>query len=1062
MGIICPSCGRNITENEFKNGIYKCRACGNEYLGDDVKDDLMSKLNYANEKRIDNYDFEGALELCREVLEENPESQNANWGALLAEYQIAYLQDVKGDYKPTLLNPNVTTPINKCKYYQKLNTTYRKMADFAEKVRLEVVRESQQIPDYDVFISYKQHVGKSNNIDTEEAKWAAEAYHRLSKLGLRVFYDEVSLNSGTAGWEPHIYAALKSAKYLVVFGSSVDNINAVWVKNEWKRFLSFRKWDVNKTFTIVKKDIKPDELDFDLRSQQMLDVDSSEYNWLKKLVEKVDGHLTKYKVNILLSEAEAFILNRKFKKAKQCYLKVCSADIRNSNGYWGLLMCRFKAMDDYDLVKRRKKIVETSEYNNVFSYAVGEEKERYVKVGSDNLKHNTTGYERKNYNDWRQKTKVARVFKKFFIILFAVLLCVSAVFGGLWYKDLKSKEYSFQLDYGESTGAVTSIKVYVGKEIPELPNNLTIDDKYYMDFVGWFTQPECKGIKVADKDGKSDTILDSKITSLSNRLHQIKLYTGFEIHKYDVTFYDDDGHTILKSVKAEFGTDLEDISNNIFVGDKQVLTWSENLNGSDYSGKITNDLSLYASSFAIKVEYDSNGGNDISTSTVRVGDKVPMPIPERQYYGFEGWAYKDNIVQYGFTAPQENITLVAQWSKTHFSLIRDSNGGLDDSKEMIKAGSTVSLPVLTRQYYRFVGWEYNGSIVDNSFTMPYKDIILTAKWEKTHYAVSLDRTVQYVRIGESITLPNKTQAGYTFNGWDDGNNIYPAGSSYKPTKDITLTAKSDANTYTVSLNANGGSVSSATKEVTYDSIYTLPVPSREGYTFCGWYTENSKNGQRMTNETGSSLTDWNYSEGKTLYAVWTGDYILSFKREDCKDNNGYNSSEKGDGQALNSHNRFEVFDLKLKNCVQNGDTYWIPQGNQLQLSMLMLVDYKSLPKWSGAFPYLTDWREHYVSNDTHNGKVMGTNINNGKIGYGAYYVKITYTDNRVKESNRVNVMQDTKKGDEIKFDLGSINKAIKKIDIIVVYETYVYYWYGVVANTTKRFNWRCEATLNFA
>lgn len=1053
----CPACGGRCGF-EFGKG-YVCDHCLNVYSGAEISDTIIDKLNFANEKRRENYDFDGALQLCGEILKEEPNNQEANWSALLAEYQIVYLQNAKGEYKPTLLNPDVSTPISKCRYYQTLNVDYRRMADFAETVRLEVVRESKQIPDYDVFISYKQHVDNSDTILTEEAEWAAEIYRRLSKTGLRVFYDEVSLKEGTAGWEPHIYSALKSAKYLIVLGSSIKNINSTWVKNEWKRFVSYRKKDKDKTFSVIRKNFKPEELDFDLQSQQMLSIDKPD--WVDTLIKNVNDYFTKYKVEFLLKEAGAFILKRKFKSAKQCYLKVCSADQRNAKGYWGLLMCKLKAMDDYDLVKRRKKIGKTKEYDNAVRYAVGEEKERYEKVGSDNLIHNTTGYERKNYNDWRQKTKVARFFKRFFIILLVVVLCVSAVLGGLWYRDLKSKEYSFQLDYGESTGAVTSIKVHDGKEIPELPNNLTIADKYYMDFVGWFTQPECKGIKVSDKDGKADANLDSKITSLSNSLHQIKLYAGFEIHKYTVTFYDDDGHTILKSVKAEYGTNLDEIDKNIFVGDKQVLTWSEKLNGSDYSGKITNDLALYASSFAIKVEYDSNGGNDIPISTVRVGDKVPMPIPERQYYGFEGWTYKDNIVQYGFTAPQENITLVAQWSKTHFSLTRDSNGGLDDSKEMIKAGNTVSLPVLTRQYYRFVGWEYNGLIVDNSFIMPQKDVILTAQWERTHYAVTLDGTIQYVRIGESITLPTKTKPGYEFEGWEIDGKLCKG--TYTPTDDITITPVFKPHTYTVSLNANGGNVASATAEVKYDSTYKLPVPTREGYEFIGWYTSANSSGQRRTNEEGNSIAKWSGTSDLTLYAIWLTEYTISLDRQSCETDNGYNPEKSGwNSGSINdvkAHSTFELLQLICKGCVKNSDdTFYIPNGESLELSVKVLRDINHLPTQAG---YLS-WTIHYLQNDNYKGQVYGTNINGQVIGYGAYYVKITYTNGVISESHKVNFMDGAKENSVIDLSF-SMQKQyqISKLELVFVYE--IYYdctpWWS--AAVTHNANWRCSTVLEF-
>lgn len=422
---ICETCG-GICEYKIGKG-YVCTSCGNKYPGDEYSDDVIENLNFANQKRSENYDFDGALSLCEEILAKEPKNLEANWCALLAKYKIVYLKNKKGEFRPTLLEPNVETPINQCEYYKKLNVEYRRMADLAEEVRLEVLRASKQIPPYDVFISYKQHVGDSS-VQTAEATLAAEIYRRLTKSGLTVFYDKVSLD-GNAGWEPHIYSALKTAKYLIVLGSSVENINSPWVKNEWKRFLYYRKRDKNKEFAVVYMNFNVEDLDNALRSNQNLSAESAD--WQTSLYHRIEDHLitSKNKVDYLLYEAEADILKRKFKKAKQSYTKVCDADPQNAKAHWGILMCNLKAMDDYDLVKCRKKIGKRKDFDKARECAEGEEKQRYEQVAKDNLKHDTTGYERKNYNEWQKKTKVLRGFKKLFIVCLIFAICVFGVYS---------------------------------------------------------------------------------------------------------------------------------------------------------------------------------------------------------------------------------------------------------------------------------------------------------------------------------------------------------------------------------------------------------------------------------------------------------------------------------------------------------------------------------------------------------------------------------------------------------------------------------------------------------
>ena len=70
--------------------------------------------------------------------------------------------------------------------------------------------------------------------------------------------------------------------------------------------------------------------------------------------------------------------------------------------------------------------------------------------------------------------------------------------------------------------------------------------------------------------------------------------------------------------------------------------------------------------------------------------------------------------------------------------------------------------------------------------------------------------------------------------------------------------------YTVTFNANGGSVGTTSKTVTVGASYgSLPTPTRDGYTFDGWYT-GSSSGTRITSDSKVSL-----SENQTLYAHWT-------------------------------------------------------------------------------------------------------------------------------------------------------------------------------------------------
>ena len=111
--------------------------------------------------------------------------------------------------------------------------------------------------------------------------------------------------------------------------------------------------------------------------------------------------------------------------------------------------------------------------------------------------------------------------------------------------------------------------------------------------------------------------------------------------------------------------------------------------------------------------------------------------------------------------------------------------------------------------------------------------------------------------------PAPTKTGYTFDGWYLGEAEEPFSFDTTITSDITLTAKWTQNTYTVTFDANGGSVDPTSKNVTFDEPYgELPVPTRTGYDFLGWFTAAEDGDQVTANTTVTATAD------HTLYAQW--------------------------------------------------------------------------------------------------------------------------------------------------------------------------------------------------
>ena len=111
--------------------------------------------------------------------------------------------------------------------------------------------------------------------------------------------------------------------------------------------------------------------------------------------------------------------------------------------------------------------------------------------------------------------------------------------------------------------------------------------------------------------------------------------------------------------------------------------------------------------------------------------------------------------------------------------------------------------------------------------------------------------------------PAPTKTGYTFDDWYLGEAEEPFSFDTTITSDITLTAKWTQNTYTVTFDPNSGSVDPTSKPVTFDEPYgELPVPTRTGYDFLGWFTAAEDGDQVTANTTVTATAD------HTLYAQW--------------------------------------------------------------------------------------------------------------------------------------------------------------------------------------------------
>lgn len=124
-------------------------------------------------------------------------------------------------------------------------------------------------------------------------------------------------------------------------------------------------------------------------------------------------------------------------------------------------------------------------------------------------------------------------------------------------------------------------------------------------------------------------------------------------------------------------------------------------------------------------------------------------------------------------------------------------------------------------------------------------------------------------VANGFTAPE----GYSFKEWNSNPNgagtKYNVGQSVTMNDDLTLYAVWQANTYTVTLNAAGGTGGSASVTATFDeAMPNITIPSRANYNFLGYFSEQNGQGKQYYDANGSSTNSWTTASDATLYAAW--------------------------------------------------------------------------------------------------------------------------------------------------------------------------------------------------
>lgn len=287
----CKMCGGNLQINE-EMSVCECEYCGTKQTIPKADDEQkINAMNRANHFRRQ-CEFDKAIEVYEKVLHTFGEDAELFWALALCKYGIEYVDDPLTRKKiPTCHRMQYTSILDDVDYIEAISRAdeiqkilYKEEAETISAIQKRILDISNKEAPFDVFICYKE--SDENNSRTQDSVLAQDIYYGLTEKGFKVFFSRITLEGklGTA-YEPYIFAALNSAKVMIVVGTKPEYVNAVWVKNEWSRFLLLMKEDKHKLIIPAYRDMDPYDLPDALSVYQSQDM--SKLGFMQDLIRGV-------------------------------------------------------------------------------------------------------------------------------------------------------------------------------------------------------------------------------------------------------------------------------------------------------------------------------------------------------------------------------------------------------------------------------------------------------------------------------------------------------------------------------------------------------------------------------------------------------------------------------------------------------------------------------------------------------------------------------------------------------------------------------------------------------
>ena len=355
----CKMCGGVLTPTG-KEKIITCAYCGAKQTIPCPDSERIAGLYEKADGYRRNLEFDKALALYEEILNEDSKDAECYWLALLCEFGIEYVEETAGAKRiPTINRMQPVSVFDNANYKAALQYAneeqaeiYKAEAEEISAIQKGILEISEKEEPFDIFICYKEGDGQGRR--TLDSVLATDIYELLTKEGYKVFFSRVTLDDklGVA-YEPYIYAALQSSKVMIAVGTKPEHYNAVWVRNEWSRYLALIKSGAKKVLIPAYKDMDPYALPEEFKHLQAINLGELGYQQdlvrgIRKIIAPEMPKAPALDVTPLVNRMILFLEDKKWEEAERWADKILRENPGNIQAETAKLMAAMHVSDGYD------------------------------------------------------------------------------------------------------------------------------------------------------------------------------------------------------------------------------------------------------------------------------------------------------------------------------------------------------------------------------------------------------------------------------------------------------------------------------------------------------------------------------------------------------------------------------------------------------------------------------------------------------------------------------------------------------------------------------------------